>query len=72
MYFRLVNVLVEAEELIMNEERSVLYKLGRTHFIYFNSSLIPPNPYCLQEVTFAVAYSKTALVPFSIRMSQDT
>jgi hypothetical protein len=72
MYFQLINVLVEAVELIMDEERSVICKLGSTRFSYFNSSLIPLNPYCLKETAFVVAYSKTALVPFSIRMSQDT
>jgi len=56
----------------MDEERAVLCKLGSTHFSYFISSFIPLNPYCLQEITFAMAYSTTALVPFSIRMSQDT
>jgi hypothetical protein len=49
MYFRLVNVLVEAVELITDEERSVLCKLGSTRFSYFNSSLIPLNPCCLKE-----------------------
>jgi hypothetical protein len=67
----LINVLVEVVDLIMDEERSVLCKLDSAHFSYFNSSLIPLSPYCLKEITFAMAYSKAALVPFSIRMSQD-
>lgn len=72
MYFRSIIVLLEAVELIMDEERSVLCKLDSTLFSYFISSMITLNPHCLKEIVFTMAFSKTAQVPFSIKMSQDT